>query len=247
MCWKMSVWVMKQKLPSGEKWTLSALAHCLNHRTSQCNPGYKLLAELTGFGMSTVKMHVASLKKMGIITTKAIFTSAGDRTSNDYSFCKAAKEYCLMDGLVHEVDDGVVRQVDCIREGSKKRIENTPNDDESDDSGVDEQDCTEEEASAEKDKIPYAAIVEAYHDKLPQLPRKLRISPKLKTAIKARWREDKRHQNLEFWSNYFDNVNLFDFWGNPKPGDWVCTFDYLVTSAKFDAMVERIMHHYSRN
>ena len=248
MCWKMSVWVMKQKLPSGEKWTLSALAHCLNYRTKQCNPGYKLLSDLTGFGMSTVKMHVASLKKIGIITAKAICTSAGDRTSNAYSFCKAAKEACLMDGLVHQIDDTVVQQMDCIREDSEKRIENTPSDDESEDSGVDEQDNFEEpKASAVKDEIPYAEIVEAYHTKLPTLPRKLKLTPPIKAAIKARWKDDRQHRTIEFWLQYFEDVNLFDFYAKPVPGKWKCTFDFLVASKSFNEMIERIDDHLRRS
>jgi hypothetical protein len=248
MCWKTSNWVMAQRLPSGEKWTLAALAHCLNHTTKQCNPGYKLLSELTGFGVSTVKMHVASLKTMGIITTKAMFTSVGDRTSNAYFFCKSATDASLVDGSVQLLDDRVVQEMDCNREYIEQRKEHTSNEsseDESDDSGVD--DFEEEKPSAVKDETPYAQIVEAYHKHLPQLPRKLKITPQIKSAIKSRWKENKHHRNIAFWTQYFIDVNIFDFYAKPVPGQWKCTFDFLVTPKGFNQMIERVDDHLRRS
>ena len=95
--------------------------------------------------------------------------------------------------------------------------------------------------------MPYAAIVDAYHKHLPALPRKLKLIPALKNAIKSRWREDKRHRDLAFWNRFFEDVGLFPFYAKPDPNNtWKCNLDFLVRATKFNEMIERIEDHYAR-
>ena len=235
------IWVAKQTTGSTHtKCALWALADFLNQKSGKCNPSYAALAEKAEMSVAAIKLHIGKLKALGLIEVHHVFAGKKKQVTNRYvinyqtGLSNAKEGSILSERGVHEV---------ATESGINQEIEPTYIANDSEESDVSDF----EEAQPVKHSIPYAAIVDAYHDKLPSLPRKLKISPKLKNAIKARWREDKRHQSIEFWSNYFDNVNLFDFYAKPKPDAWVCTFDHLVTSSKFDAMVEKIQHHYSRS
>ena len=236
------IWAARQVTGSSlTKCALWALADYLNQLTGQCNPSYPELAKKAEMSVAAIKLHIGKLKALGLIEVHHVFAGKKKQVTNHY--------------VVHYKTRGVqdVRQASttyptgvhqvATNQEVNQELEPTYIANDSEESDVSDF----EEAQPVKDNIPYSAIVDAYHHFLPNLPRKLKISPKLKAAIKSRWREDKRHQNLEFWQNYFDNVNLFEFYAKPKPDAWICTFDHLVTSSKFDAMVEKIQHHYSRS
>lgn len=244
---------IESELPLTEKMTLIVLAYFLNSETKECFPSYKTLAKLSSLGVSTVMAAVASLKKKGLVSIEERVTEFGDRTSNQFNLIGLSKKKLqVTGGVIQVVDQGVIQVVDPNKELLfNKEIHRQADSDEPemyDGEDFDEQDATEEpKASAVKDEIPYAQIVEAYHKHLPQLPRKLKLTPPIKSAIKSRWKENKHHRNVDFWTQYFTDVNIFDFYAKPVPGQWKCTFDFLVTPKGFNQMIERIDDHLRRS
>lgn len=82
------------------------------------------------------------------------------------------------------------------------------------------------------DDCPHHAIVDLYHEILPELPR-VRVWGKDQQAqLKARWREDKARQNLDWWQEYFQDVCEMDFLMGRSEKPWTgCNLAWL-TGAK---------------
>lgn len=75
-------------------------------------------------------------------------------------------------------------------------------------SAGDQQACQQE---VENDNCPHQAIVDAYHDLLP-MGRKVRIwNEARRTKLRARWREDKKRQSVEWWRKLFGYIAKSDF------------------------------------
>lgn len=93
--------------------------------------------------------------------------------------------------------------------------------------------------SASADPCPHQAIVDLYHKTLPELAGIRDITDKRKTALRARWRSQKRFQNLDFWRQYFELVSESDFLMGRLPGkSWQADFDFLIKSDKFQKIIE---------
>jgi len=90
---------------------------------------------------------------------------------------------------------------------------------------------------------PHQAIIQIYHDKLPELPRVLDTTWKGSSRekdLQARLRHDKRHQTLDFWEAFFDGVARSKFHLGENERSWRADLGWLVKRANFDKMVERI-------
>lgn len=93
--------------------------------------------------------------------------------------------------------------------------------------------------SASADPCPHQAIVDLYHKTLPELAGIRDITDKRKKALRARWRSQKRFQNLDFWRQYFELVSESDFLMGRIPGkSWQADFDFLIKSDKFQKIIE---------
>ena len=58
--------------------------------------------------------------------------------------------------------------------------------------------------------VPYSKIADRYHSRLPNLP-EASLDDQLKKQIRARWKENKQRQCLEWWESYFNGVSGCDF------------------------------------
>lgn len=93
--------------------------------------------------------------------------------------------------------------------------------------------------SGKPDPCPHQAIVDLYHEVLPQLARVRDITEKRKTALRARWRQNQRFQNLDWWRKYFSAVAVDDFLMGRLPGrQWQADFDFLLRPDKFQKIIE---------
>lgn len=91
--------------------------------------------------------------------------------------------------------------------------------------------------SGKPDPCPHQAIVDLYHQTLPSLAKVRDITPARQTKLRARWRQDKRFQSLDWWRRYFEAVSQSDFlMGRAK--DWQADFDFLITATKFQKIIE---------
>ena len=65
---------------------------------------------------------------------------------------------------------------------------------------------------------PHEKIISLYHEKLPALPQVRSWTPKRKTWLTARWREDKERQSLEWWGGFFEYIGESQFLTGNVPG-----------------------------
>lgn len=97
---------------------------------------------------------------------------------------------------------------------------------------------------------PYQAIVDIYHEILPELREVKILNDTRKRLIKARWRSKAKKTecwSLDFWRRYFQYVRDSDFLMgrvNPRPGKNIFTADleWLVRPENFTKVVEGKYH-----
>jgi len=97
------------------------------------------------------------------------------------------------------------------------------------------------------DACPYQAIVDLYHQALPELPAVAILNAGRKRALQARWRESDVHRDLGFWAEYFFQVKTSDFLMGRVPGRngskaFRATFDWLLAPSNFVKVVEGNYH-----
>jgi hypothetical protein len=92
-------------------------------------------------------------------------------------------------------------------------------------------------------QCPHRKIIALYHEILPELPGivvSLWGASKDAEALKSRWGEDKRHQDLDFWRRFFSTVRQSDRWMGNNNIDWRADLRWLVKRANFIKVVERM-------
>jgi Sec-independent protein translocase protein TatA len=75
-------------------------------------------------------------------------------------------------------------------------------------------------SSKQKDLVqcPHEDIIALYHEALPELRRVSKWTPQRQKTLRARWREDKTHQSLDWWRSLFGYVRQSDFLMGRIPG-----------------------------
>ena len=89
---------------------------------------------------------------------------------------------------------------------------------------------------------PHLEIIKLYHEILPELQGVIAsrwVGSSRATNLQARWREDERHQDLEFWKAYFIGIRKSD-WHMGRDGGWKADLGWLVNRTNFDKRVEDI-------
>lgn len=77
---------------------------------------------------------------------------------------------------------------------------------------------SKEEVGASTPPCPHNEIISLYHEILPSLPRVVEWNNERQKLLRARWRESKKRQNIEWWKRYFVYVAKCDFLvGNVQP------------------------------
>jgi hypothetical protein len=66
-------------------------------------------------------------------------------------------------------------------------------------------------ASKAADQCPHQKIIDLYHEVLPMCPRVRDWTPARATQLRARWNEDQKRQNLDYWRTFFEYVAGCDF------------------------------------
>ena len=96
--------------------------------------------------------------------------------------------------------------------------------------------------------VPYEAIKDVYHSKLPTLPQVRTLTTKRKGQIKQRWKSDEKFRSIEFWANYFEHVSRSDFLmgrsqpsaGRDKPFE--ANLEWLTNESNFTKVIEGQYH-----
>ncbi len=91
---------------------------------------------------------------------------------------------------------------------------------------------------------PYQAIVNLYHESLPQLPKVYKLNDGRRRRIKALWEEEL--ESLNSWGNYFRHIAGSDFlMGRSRGRDgapFLASFDFIIHPAKFIKIAEEQYH-----
>lgn len=115
---------------------------------------------------------------------------------------------------------------------------------------------TEEEANAslsEPDKpvadrvdaCPHQKIIGVYHEVLPELPGVV-ISRWAASQgadhLRTRWREDRRHQSLDFWQGFFGTVRTSKHWMGENERGWKADLRWLLERRNFDKVITQMVY-----
>jgi hypothetical protein len=94
------------------------------------------------------------------------------------------------------------------------------------------------------DNCPHQEIVTLYNELLPELPHEIPSRWRGSTgeaSLRTRWREDKRHQNLDFWCRFFATVRTSKFWMGENDRGWRANLTWLLTRRRFDEVLQHMV------
>lgn len=89
---------------------------------------------------------------------------------------------------------------------------------------------------------PHQDIIDLYHEILPELPRVKVWDKQRQGFLRARWREDAKRQNLDWWRRFFTAVRTSPWLMGQVPGRegrvFVCTLEWLIRPTNFRKVIE---------
>ena len=101
-------------------------------------------------------------------------------------------------------------------------------------------------ARADTPPCPHSDIIALYHELLPANPRIKVWDGARADALRTRWREDPKRQNLEYWRKFFGYVAKSPFLTGQVDGKGGRAFlpglDWLVKAANFAKVIEARYH-----
>lgn len=90
-----------------------------------------------------------------------------------------------------------------------------------------------------KPTCPHQEIIDLYHEILPQCPRVRDWTTSRQTHLRARWNEDLRRQNLDYWRRLFEYIETCDFLvGRSGKTPFFADLEWIVTSKNFTKIRE---------
>ncbi|GAB3479422.1 DUF1376 domain-containing protein [Azotobacter salinestris] len=94
---------------------------------------------------------------------------------------------------------------------------------------------------------PAQAIVDLYHEILPELPQVALLNDSRRRHLQGRWREHEAHRSLEFWRDLFETIRASPFLMGKTPGrnggtPFRATFDWIIAPTNFVKIVEGNYH-----
>ncbi|AMR80227.1 hypothetical protein A2G96_05720 [Cupriavidus nantongensis] len=103
-------------------------------------------------------------------------------------------------------------------------------------------------ASLQKPACPHSEIVELYHEILPMCPSIRDWTKARQTNLRARWNEEAKRQNLDYWQRFFTYIAESDFLtGRSKTQEgrkpFVASLDWIVKPENFTKIREGRYHH----
>lgn len=93
-------------------------------------------------------------------------------------------------------------------------------------------------SSDKSDNCPHKEIISIYHDILPTLPKVKQWTDKRQRLLQARWREETKRQDLDYWKRFFEKVSRSDFLMGRTKAPFTCTLEWLVNSSNFVKVIE---------
>lgn len=197
-------------------------------------PSRETISRRSGYGKTTVSRAVSKLVKYGWLVVKQ------NRGPNHYylklSQTVTNQETVTLSDTVTDlatVTDSVINSdrsgIETVTESATPELtKNKPN-----------------EQSMEKTLIPpcpHSEIIRIYHESLPELPRvaESRWSGSVRAKnLETRWKEDPRHQQIEFWEWFFQTVKTNPHWMGENGRGWRSDLGWLLKRENFDKVIDR--------
>lgn len=96
--------------------------------------------------------------------------------------------------------------------------------------------------SSKKPACPHQDIINLYHEILPMCPRIKAWTPARASALRARWNEEKKRQNLDYWRAFFEYVASCDFLTGKVSGSrgrpFIASLDWMLKAENFTKIRE---------
>jgi hypothetical protein len=93
------------------------------------------------------------------------------------------------------------------------------------------------------DEVPHEQIIELFHEALPDLPRIREWTDSRKSALRARWEEESKRQNLDWWKRFFEYVAKSNFLcGRDGPESWRADLPWILKRENFIRVIEGTYH-----
>ena len=87
------------------------------------------------------------------------------------------------------------------------------------------------------DDCPHDEIIKIYHEILPMLTQVKTWTEKRRTALKTRWREDKKRQSLDWWIKLFKYISQSDFLTG-KAGNFQADLEWIINASNLVKIIE---------
>ncbi len=85
---------------------------------------------------------------------------------------------------------------------------------------------------------PYDLIVELYNTYCDRLVPCKQLTSGRRRALRARWRQKRKWQSLDWWRRYFEYINSVNFLCGENDLGWVANFEFVIKESKFLKIVE---------
>lgn len=232
------------------KLVLIKLADNANDK-GECWPSYSHIADQCEISRRSVIEHIKALEEMGFVEINR--RKNGDINSSNVFIVRIPKQAIGSagaalpsagdsPGVVQEIHQGSAGAALGGSAGAAPRTSHSfepVNEPRKTDLPDDENPNDYESAnSGNRGSCPYDAIVDLYHETLPDLPRVKIITKQRKAALRARWNTSNRTKSLDWWLEYFVVVKSTPFLMGANDRNWRADFDFLITESKFAKIVE---------
>jgi hypothetical protein len=207
-------------------------AYRQNVQTERLNPSIRTIAMESGLTERATRNGIEELERAGYVTV-ARSTGGNPLSTNNY---------CL------EMPDGVNQISGMNHSAGVNHSSVTPEpqfrrplNHSSPKQGI-EQGKNKNSSKPQVTACPHSEIIKIYHEQLPELSRVVESrwqgSQRAKD-LASRWREDQRHQTVEFWRWFFQCVKTNPHWLGENGRGWRADLGWLIKRANFDKVVER--------
>jgi hypothetical protein len=91
------------------------------------------------------------------------------------------------------------------------------------------------------DKVPHQEIIELFHDAVPDLPQIRGWTDARKKLLRARWEEEPKRQNLDWWKRFFEYVDKSDYLCG-RSASWKADLPWILKQENFLKVIEGRYH-----
>lgn len=92
------------------------------------------------------------------------------------------------------------------------------------------------------DACPHEKIIELYHSTLPTMPSVKVWTAKRSKLLQARWREDNKRQDVNYWERFFGYVSQSDFLCGRTEKPFNCDLEWMLNASNFVKIIEGKYH-----